>query len=856
VRLVLTPLQTWRGWLLATAAATVVIGFDAAAQRSTPAPASAPAGPARPAAPAAQPASPASPASTPARLSPVPAHAAAPLSAAAQTELVTTYCATCHSDRAKAGGLSLAGFTAMKAQEHPEVVEKMIRKLRAGMMPPAGAKRPDIPTIAALTASLEARMDERAAVDPNPGWRPFQRLNRAEYARAVKDLVGLDVDVTAFLPPDTISHGFDNVADVQDLSPTLMEGYLRAASQISRLAVGDRDATPAVMTYKVGRTMSQMRHVEGAPIGTRGGISVTHVFPADGEYVIGVNLHNEPLGGLYGRTTMSVMELDEQLDVSIDGERVAVIPLNERMSESDRNNSLDPRTARVYVKAGPHRVSAAFIQRFEAPPNDLLIPVENTLADVSMSFGVTLLPHLRDMSVHGPFSVTGVSDTVSRRLIFTCRPTSAAEEPTCASRIIASLAAQAFRGPVPPADLEALMGFYASARKKGDFEAAIRYALQAILASPRFAFRLEEVPSTARAGQAYRLGDQDLAARLSFFLWGAMPDDVLVKATAEGSLRTPAGLSRQVTRMLADPRSEALATRFAAQWLRLQDLDKIIPDYLQYPHYDDTLAAGLRRETELFVDSLLRENRSVLELLDADYSFINERVAIHYGIPNVTGSDFRRVAVTDPNRRGILGHGSILALTSIADRTSPVLRGKWIMEVLLGSPPPPPPPNVPALDDVKDVKGGRTLSVRERMEQHRANPACTSCHKVIDPLGLALENFDVTGAWRIRDNEVAVDPVGVLYDGTRLDGPVALRSALKAHADAVLLSFTEALMTYATGRRVEPFDMPAIRRIIRDAAASNYTVTAFVQGVVASQAFRMSRPELPETAATTTDGRH
>jgi mono/diheme cytochrome c family protein len=791
---------------------------------------------------------------------PVAAHASTPvLSAATQTELVTTYCATCHSERAKAGGLVLANFSAMRAHEQPEVVERMIRKLRAGMMPPAGAKRPDAATIAALTTALESRMDEHAAANPNPGWRPFQRLNRAEYTRAVKDLLGIEVDVTAFLPADTMSHGFDNVADVQGLSPTLLEGYLRAASQISRLAVGDRDATPAVVTYKVGRTMSQMRHVEGAPLGTRGGVSVNHIFPADGEYVIGVNLHNEPLGGLYGRTTMSVMELTEEIDVSIDGERVAVIPLNERMSESDQSNSLDPRTARVYVTAGPHRVSAAFVQRFEAPPNDLLIPVENTLADVSMSFGVTLLPHLRDMTVHGPYRVTGVSDTVSRRSIFSCRPTTAAEEPACAQQIVRSLATRAFRGPVPAEDLDTLMAFYRKGRGNGDFEHAIRYTLQAILASPRFAFRLEEVPATARAGQSFRLNDQDLASRLSFFLWGTVPDAELVKVTAQGGLRTAAGLAAQVSRMLADPRSEALATRFAAQWLRLQDLDKIIPDYLQYPHYDDTLAWSLRRETELFVDSLLRERRSVLDLLDADYTFVNERVAIHYGIANVTGSQFRRVTIADPNRRGILGHGSILALTSIADRTSPVLRGKWIMEVLLGSPPPPPPPNVPALDDVKDVKGGRTLSVRERMEEHRKNPACTSCHKVIDPLGLALENFDVTGAWRIKDNEVAVDPVGVLYDGMNLDGPVALRAALKTHKDAVLLSFTEALMTYATGRRVEPFDMPAIRRIIRDAAAQDNTVAAFVQGVAASQAFRMSRAELPETATTTVApaaGRH
>ncbi len=772
---------------------------------------------------------------------------AVPLTAAGQTELVTTYCATCHSERAKAGGLSLANFTAMRAQEQPAVVEKIIRKLRAGMMPPAGAKRPDAATIDALTAALESRMDEHAATNPNPGWRPFQRLNRAEYTRAVRDLLGIEVDVTAFLPADTMSHGFDNIADVQGMSPTLLEGYMRAASQISRLAVGDRDATPAAATYKVGRTMSQMRQLEGAPMGTRGGIVVTHIFPADGDYVIGVNLHNEPLGGLYGRSTMSVMSLKEEIDVAIDGQRVAVIALNERMSESDAANSLDPKTARIHVTAGPHRVSAAFIQRFEAPLDDLLVPTENTLADVSMSYGVTLLPHLRDMTVNGPYAVTGVSDSVSRRRIFTCRPTSAAEEPGCAGEIVGSIAGRAFRGPVPQADLDTLMGFYTEGRKKGDFEHAIRYTLQAILASPRFVFRLEEVPTTMRAGQPFRLNDQDLASRLSFFLWGTVPDPDLLKAAAAGQLRTPVALRKQVERMLADPRSESLATRFAAQWLRLQDLDKIIPDYLQYPHYDDTLAQGLRRETELFVDSLLRDNRSVLDLIDSDYTFVNERVAIHYGIPNVTGNAFRRVAVTDPNRRGILGHGSVLALTSIADRTSPVLRGKWIMEVLLGSPPPAPPPNVPALDDTKDTRGGRTLSVRERMEQHRANPSCMSCHKVIDPLGLALENFDVTGAWRIKDNEVGVDPVGDLYDGTRLDGPAGLRAALLRHKDAVLLSFAEHLMTYALGRRVEPYDMPAIRQIIREAAANDYKVQSFVQGIVASQAFRMTRIDAPET---------
>ncbi|MGE0815957.1 MAG: DUF1592 domain-containing protein [Vicinamibacterales bacterium] len=787
------------------------------------------------------------PARPPAPPAPAASHEAGPLTAAGQTELVATYCATCHSDRAKAGGLSLANFDAMRAQDRPAVVEKMIRKLRAGMMPPAGAKRPPQGTIDALTAALETRMDERAASNPNPGWRPFQRLNRAEYQRAVKDLLGLDVDVAAFLPADTMSHGFDNVADVQGMSATLMEGYLRAASQISRLAVGDREAAPGAATYKVGRTMSQMRHVDGAPVGTRGGIVVTHIFPADGDYVIGVNLHNEPLGGLYGRSTLSVMDIKEEIDVAIDGERVAVIELNERMSESDPSNSLDPKTARIHVTAGPHRVSAAFIQKFEAPITDLLVPTENTLADVSMSFGVTLLPHLRDMTVHGPYVVTGVSDTISRRRIFSCRPTSAAEEPTCAAEIVKSLATQAFRGPVEAEDLRTLMGFYEQGRKKGDFEHAIRYTLQAILASPRFVFRLEEVPATMRAGQPYRLNDQDLASRLSFFLWDTVPDAALVKAAAAGTLRTPAGLRKQMDRMLADPRSEALATRFAAQWLRLQDLDKIIPDYLQYPHYDDTLARAMRRETELFVDSLVRENRSALELLDSDYTFVNERLAVHYGIPDVTGSAFRRVPVTDPNRRGILGHGSVLTLTSIADRTSPVLRGKWIMEVLLGSPPPAPPPNVPSLDETKDTAGGRTLSVRERMEQHRANPACMSCHRVIDPLGLALENFDVTGAWRIKDNEVTVDPVGDLYDGSKLSGPIGLREALLRHKDAVLLSFTEHLMTYALGRRIEWYDEPTVRQIIRDAAADGYRMQTFLQGIVASPAFRMSRVDPAET---------
>jgi cytochrome c553 len=760
----------------------------------------------------------------------------------AQNQLVATYCATCHSERGKAGGLTLAGFDAATIDRRPEVAEKMIRKLRTGMMPPPAARRPDAAAIAQLVDTLEARMDAAAQANPNPGWRPFQRLNRAEYQRAIKELLGIDVDVTAFLPPDTISHGFDNVADVQTFSPTLMESYLRAASQISRLAIGDRTASATSVTYKIGRTLSQMRHVDGAPMGTRGGISVVHTFPADGDYVIKISLHNEPLGGVYGRTTMATLDIKEQVEVSVNGERAALLDLNTRMSETDPANGLDIKTPPIHVSAGPQRISAAFIQRFDGPFDDLLVPLDNTLADVSITFGVTALPHMRDMTILGPSNVTGVSDTVSRRLVFTCRPTNAKEEETCAYEIVKALTARAYRGTAAADDIQDAIGFYEQGRKKGDFENGIRMALQSVLASPRFLFRLEQTPAAARAGRvAYRLSDQDLASRLSFFLWDTVPDTDLVKAAASGALRTPAGIEKQVRRMLADRRSEALATRFAAQWLRLQDLEKIHPDYLIFPQYDDSLAQSMRRETELLFDHIVRADRPVLELLTADYGFLDERLAKHYQIPNIAGDAFRRVALPE-YRRGLLGEGSILTLTSVADRTSPVQRGKWVMEVLLGSPPPPPPPNVPALDETKSTSAGKLLTTRERMEEHRKNPACTSCHRVIDPLGLALENFDATGAWRIKDNEVPVDSVGDLYDGTKMDGPRGLQQALLKHADVVLLTFTENLFTYALGRRTEYTDMPAIRAIVREAAKNDNRMSSFIIGVVNGAAFRMAKP--------------
>jgi hypothetical protein len=772
---------------------------------------------------------------------PVAAHA--PSAADAENALIRQYCTSCHSDRMKTGGLTLAAYDAAHPEQARGVSEKVVRKLRAGMMPPAGVKRPEESALKSLAAALETRLDRAAALNPDPGYRPFQRLNRAEYARAVRDLLGIDVDVTAFLPPDTIAHSFDNISDEQSFSPALMEGYLRAASQISRLALGDRNASAGSTIYHIPRTASQMRRVEGAPIGTRGGTSVVHIFPADGEYVFKMLLHSGPTGDIFGGATRG-----EQIEVSINGTRAALLPINHLMRESDPGG-LMMQTAPIHVQAGPQRVAAAFIQKADGPVDDLIKPIEHTLADTNIgeTYGITGLPHLREFAVTGPHTVTGVSDTPSRRRIFTCRPTAAAEEAGCAKAIITGLAKQAYRGTATPEDLADLVRLYEQGRKGGDFESGIRLALQGILANPRFLFRLEQAPATLRAGQSYRISDIDLASRLSFFLWGTVPDQELVNLAMQARLRQPVVLDAQVRRMLADPRSEALATRFASQWLRLQDVDKVRPDPLLFPHWDHTLTTSVIRETELFFNSLVRDDRNVLDLLTADYTFVNERLARHYGIPNIIGNHFRRVQIPDDHRRGVLGHGSVLLLTSVADRTSPVLRGKWVMEVLLGTPPPPPPPNVPALEETKATAGAKVLSVRERMEEHRANPACTSCHKVIDPLGLALENYDATGAWRIKDNGVVVDPRGELYDGTKMAGPADLRTALLNHSDAILLSFTESLLTYALGRQVEAADMPTVRAIVRESGRANNRMSSFITGVVKSAAFQMSRVEPTET---------
>ena len=759
--------------------------------------------------------------------------------AAEHNEVIQQYCVRCHGTRIKKADLSLLDYDVAAAENNPELSEKIAHKLRVGLMPPPGQTRPEKDVLWEIADAVEERVDAAAAGNPNPGRRTFQRLNQAEYARSVHDLLGMQVDVSRFLPGDTVSAGFDNIADVQGLSPTLLEGYLRAAVEVSRLAVGDPDATPADTSYRIPRTASQLGHVEGAPIGTRGGLSRTHIFPADAEYVFKIQFHTEPTGRFFGLTAPP-----NELEISIDGERVALIKVDRWMSEGDPQGAY-MQTDPILVKAGPHRLSAAFINQTEGPVEDLLQQIHHTLADTQIGtyYAVTTVPHVRLFVVSGPFNVTGVSETPIRRRIFTERPISAADELPSASKIISRLATRAYRRPLTDEDLQGLLGFYKTGAQEKGFEHGIRLALQAILASPHFVFRFEQPDPDAAPGEVYQISDLDLASRLSFFLWVSPPDEELLALANQGELGKPEVLGAQVERMLRDPRAETLATRFAYQWLRLQDLGKVHPDALVYPMYDHTLSEAMGRETELLFNHLVQEDRNVLELITADYTFVNGRLAQHYGIDNVTGPEFQRVRVEDEKRRGILGHGSFLTSTSQANRTSAVQRGKWVLEVLLGSPPPAPPPNVPELEETGAVDEGRILTTRERMAMHRANPACVSCHLVIDPIGVALEEFDVTGIWRRRDGGAPVDSTSVLFDGTELHGPTTLREALLARPETLIRTFLENLMTYALGRRLEYYDMPAIREIARDAAANDNRMSSFIKGIVHSAAFRMSRAE-------------
>lgn len=763
---------------------------------------------------------------------------AVPAPSRAANETVQTFCTDCHNDAMKTGGLSLDSFDVAKIGDHPDIGEKMVNKLRAGLMPPKGNPQPDAATRNALATALEQELD-RAAATPNPGRRPFQRLNRAEYEAAVESLFGIDLDVNEYLPADTISESFDNIADVQMPSATVMQGYLRAAAYVSRAAVGDPSADPGSITYDVPRTESQKNRVEGAPFGTRGGIVVTHNFLADGKYKFQLLLHGEPTGALFGRTIGPIT-----MEVAIDGARAALVKVDRWISESDPSGltvSTDP----IAVTAGPHKIAATFIKEFEGEEDDLMKPIDHTLADtqIGIGYGVTTLPHLRNLAIVGPFNVTGVSDNPVRQRIFVCRPAGTTGDPACAERILTGLATEAYRRPATTADVAELMPLYRQGLANGGFDGGIRLAIQGMLSSLHFIFRVEDTPAGVKPGEVYRISDLDLASRLSFFLWGTIPDRELIDAAAKGTLSRPEVFDAQVRRMLADPRSFSLSTRFASEWLRLQDLTKVEPDALSFPYYDETLAAAMQRETQLLFDHVVRADRPMLELLTADYTFVNERLARHYGMAGVSGPEFRKVSYPDDTRRGLLGQGSILVLTSHGDRTSPVLRGKWVLEVLLGNPPPPPPPNVPDLEKTASTHDGKNLTVAEQMAEHRASAFCSSCHNVIDPIGLALDNFDVTGAWRIKDRGEPVNADGELYDGTKLHGAADLRAALLTRSDVILSHFTEMLMSYAIGRRIEPYDMPTVRQILRDAKPHDYRMSDLILGVTHSAAFRTARAE-------------
>lgn len=754
--------------------------------------------------------------------------------------VVKQYCQKCHNATQRRGNLSLADFDVAAAPSNADVAEKIVAKLRVGMMPPPGSSRPSPDTLAALVRTLETQLDSAAAAHPDPGHRTFQRLNRAEYRAAVRELLGLDVDAGTYLPLDTKSDNFDNIADVQALSPTLLDAYLRAASDISWLALGNPAATEASHTYTVPKTASQVEHVEGAPFGTRGGISVMHVFPADGDYLFGMNFFHETTGAFAGGLARG-----EKIEVSIDGARVALLDIDRFMHASDPNGvAMNSDTVRI--TAGEHRVSAAFVPpSFQGVVQDLISPLKYSLSSTSNStaYGFSLLPHLRELTIKGPFKTTGVSETAVRQRIFSCHPKTAAEERPCAQTIVSRLGSDAYRRPLTDSDRDGLMALYDAGAKGSGFESGVRTALEGILASPDFVFRFERAPAGVAAGASYRLRDLDLASRLSFFLWSAPPDRQLVSVAAKGTLSQPAVLEREVRRMLADPRASALSTRFAAQWLRLPDLQLVQPDIRQYPDFDEQLRDAMRKETETFFDHLVREDRSVLDLYRADYTYINARLAQHYGIPGVAGERYRRVQYPDSTRRGVLSHASVLTLTSHATRTSAVERGKWVMEVLLNSPPPPPPPGVPDLEATPGTTGGRQLTVRERMEQHRKSPACSSCHKMMDPIGLAMENFDVTGRLRLRDNGMPIDSRGELWDGSKAENLQQLQSALLRRDETLLRTFTRNLLAYAVGRRVESSDMPTVRRIVRDAAAQDHRMTAYILGVVKSPAFQMQRAD-------------
>ena len=751
--------------------------------------------------------------------------------------LVDRYCVTCHNDRLETGGFSFEPLDVSNVAAHPEAWEKVVRKLRAGAMPPRPRPRPDQGTYDGFRAWLEGELDAEAAAYPNPGrTETFHRLSRTEYRNAVRDLLALDVGVDDLLPADDTSYGFDNIAGVLGVSPTLMERYLSAARKISRLAVASPVPSPTADTFRVASDLGQDRRMERLPFGTRGGMVVDYNFPEDAEYVFEI-LPDGPLR----------IE-PHDLEVTIDGERIALLTVGKTPDPDDPRGLYTPQIetleVRTPVTAGPHEIGVAFLRKTSAEPEGIRKLYLRPFTGEGSGGDSRYQPYVESLTIAGPYESSGarpVEGTPSRERIFTCRsaPGAAAEEAACAREILSRLARLAYRRPVIDDDVERLLTFYDRGRAGGSFDTGIEMALRRLLVSPEFLFRVERDPEGVAAGEHYRVSDLELASRLSFFLWSSIPDDELLDVAERRELSVPEVFEAQVERMLADPRSEALVGNFAGQWLTLRNAAAVQPDEDEFPDFGEGLRRAFRRETELLFGSILREDRSTLDLLDADYTFVNERLAQHYGIPNVRGSHFRRVALADEARGGLLGHGSILTVTSYANRTSPVNRGKWVLENILGTPPPPPPPDVP---DLETAEGGQALSMREAMEQHRANPVCASCHRLMDPLGLSLENFDAIGRWRGRsETRSAIDASGELPDGTPFDGPAGLKAALLRHPDRFVTTVTEKLLTYALGRGIEYYDAPAVRAIVRDAAGDGYRLSSLVKGVVRSAPFQMRR---------------
>jgi hypothetical protein len=760
-------------------------------------------------------------------------------------EFTNQYCVGCHNERLKTAGLALDSRDYEHLAADAEVWEKVIRKVQVGMMPPGGVPQPDPATRRAVVTALAGALDEAARANPNPGRPALHRLNRTEYAYAIRDLLDLEVDPTTLLPPDDSAYGFDNVADVLGVNATLMEQYVSAAGKVSSLAVGDPDVSPAAEVFTIPQDASQDRHVEGLPLGTIGGVLATPTIQVAGEYELSAKFFRTNLGVLRG------LEYEHSLEYAVDGVRVHLIKMGgkEDWAANLDNNTLiadqieERAKVRVSLTAGPHEITAAWIKK-----SDAIDPVRTTRPirsshDTRDPLGI---PHLSTFTITGPFKSAGPGDMPSRRRIFTCKPTSGAEE-KCARQILATLTRRAYRGQGTDDDVERVMGFYRAGRQQRDFERGIQVALQRVLASPKFVFRAEREPDQLPAGRSYRLSDLELASRLSFFLWSSIPDDELLKVAAEGRLQDPAVLERQVRRMLADAKSERLVSNFAGQWLYLRNLTSHQPNSMMFPDFDDNLRQAFRREAELFFDSIVHEDRNVLDLMTADYTFVDERLARHYGIPNVYGSRFRRVTLTDEARKGLLGKGAILMVTSHATRTSPVVRGKWILDNILNAPPPPPPGNVPPLPETEE--SGQVLSMRQRMEAHRRNPVCANCHRLFDPIGLAMENFDAVGRWRARDGGslgVPIDASGELLDGTKVDGVVSLRRALLRQPELFVDTVVEKMMTFALGRGVAATDMPSVRAIIRDAAGREYRFSSLVLGIVKSPSFTMRIKGAPE----------